>query len=239
MKKCWFSNLVDLYHGVIKEAAKNLLDDTTSVKTIMYRLAEDRHCFKNAAARVTGTAQGWTQVPYELLTIEFLKYGLRNRIDRNDWEMIEDNHRHGWNATYAEKPLEILLQVPMKQLLRETKDKIQSKDKRKPDVVVRIGKRIIALIEIKSSFGRPLGLAKTVRRLLDFELLLGKNQQRVSAIVNYGVTWGGGTETVSEVPANFLFVSTSEHKPNAREILNVKVRDITDLIERVDRQVRY
>ena len=126
MKKCWFSNLADLYHGVIKEAAKNLSDDTTSVKTIMYRLAEDRHCFKKAAARVTGTAQGWTQVPYELLTIEFLRHGLRNSIDQDDWEMIDDD-KHGWKATYAEKPLEILPQVSMKQLLRETKDKIQSK----------------------------------------------------------------------------------------------------------------
>ena len=79
---------MDLYHGVIKEAAKNLLDDTTSVETIMSRLAEDRHCFKDAAARVTGTAAGWTQVPYELLTIEFLKHGLRNSIDQDDWELM-------------------------------------------------------------------------------------------------------------------------------------------------------
>jgi len=91
LKKCWFSHLVDIYHGAIERAAKSLLDDATSEKTIMDRLAEDRLCFKKAATRVTGISQGWTQVPCELLTIEFLKHGLSNRIDQDDWELIEDD----------------------------------------------------------------------------------------------------------------------------------------------------
>jgi len=132
---------VDIYHGAIGEDAKSLLDDATSEKTIMCRLAEDRLCFKKAATRVTGISQGWTQVPYELLTIEFLKHGLSNRIDQDDWEMIEDDDRHGWKATCYERSLEILLQVLMRQLLGETRDKIQSKDARTPDVAVRIRRR--------------------------------------------------------------------------------------------------
>lgn len=43
----------------------------------------------------TGTASGWTSGYYEFLTIEFLKYGLRDII-ADDWKNVSQNPKEGW-----------------------------------------------------------------------------------------------------------------------------------------------
>jgi len=205
--------LLDEYQEGLRQYARILSDRGDC----MDNLVKERRAFKALMEKATGTARGWTNPTYELLTIEFLKCGLRDRIEA-DWKLYKENKHYAWSGTMKGKQLKILPNMTFGGM--------------KPDVRVALGEKTLAIVETKSSIKDSTSLDDEINRLREMRNELGKPTRLVLAVVYYGGHWKGGLVKNADVrtPPGFCFVCAKILSDYVKDRLGVEPMDILDLI---------
>ena len=222
------------YQDGIGQCAERLLrqHDQDKHSNCMNSLADERDRLKEIMREATGTAQGWTNATYELLTVEFLKYGLRDRIEA-DWELCKEKRHYVWSGMTKGKQLKILPNMKFYGM--------------KPDVRVALGEETLAIVETKSSFEGSRAIQTWLTRLHTIVKKLGEQSPPVRplvAIVCYGHHWKGGkVDPPLDCPDSFRFVCASHlvclRKDNrivaSSKMLGFKRHDIPSLLRAIRR----